>query len=976
MDTSFCFRPFGKMNRFVFTCIILSASAMKSAPSIANVQNNFSVKTHTLSNGMEVWVNEDPNYPMVYGAVAVKAGAKDCPNTGIAHYFEHIMFKGTDRIGTLDYSKEKTLLDSIEAAYSELKKTPDPVQRKTIQKRINALSMEAARYAIPNEFIQLLSDFGGSKVNAFTSYDLTAYFNYLTPQYLEPWMQIYSDRFIHPVFRLFQSELETVYEEKNMYSDNFGQSLMERALHDFFEPHPYAYPVIGSSEHLKNPDLQQMHTFFKQYYVAGNMALIVSGDVKADEVFRLAEHYFGRLPKGTKPQQAVAEVRSWSGTQQRSLLAPIPVIRARAQAWRTVPKNHPDEAAIAVAMRLMSNSNGTGFLDVLTQERRLMAAIGIAVDQFNDMGVAATVAIPKMAFQTQRGADALVRQALQKLKTGDFEEEVFQSAKLEYLKERVQSLEDPKDRGLSMMLIFSGGNTWEKYVANQKAISSLTKADLVRVANTYFGDNKMVFTKKTGSYPKDKVEKPDFAPIVPPNKEAASEYATELRTRFAKAPEFRFVDLKEGAETFVLTDGTVLLKGNNPYNGIFSLTLRYDYGSFHDPLVQDLPVYLSMLGTDSSNYKAFQNKLRSFGANLSFSAQERSFLVHLTGFDTYFAQTVDLLERFMHSAAPDKKSMASLKDAKSMEAKANAKNNAFKADAMADYLVYGKNAPALRWLSRSEIGKRTDRDFMQLFEQIQARKAQIFYVGTLAGEEVKMRMQAAKLTQAAAANPTETFPMNLLDKPCVGVMHDPQARQSIIQVTAVTLQLETERDRILAQLLNDYLGGSMNSLLFQEIREFRSLAYRAGSSIQLPPKKAMEKRAVFNVLLSTQTDKTHEALEVLFRILDAPEFNQTRFDRAKLERMNKLAAGYPSFRDLPEAIAEAREAGYTEDPAKQVKEILQTLTLDDLRLFYQQKIVSQTRAISIYSNQKSLDIKALEKWGAVQFMKPKTVMKL
>lgn len=142
------------------------------------------VKEHKLKNGLTVWLNEDHSQPKVFGAVVVKAGAKDCPDTGIAHYFEHMMFKGTDKIGTVDYDAEKTLLDSIALKYDELAATEDEAARSQIQKEINELSIRSSDYVIPNEFNRLISKYGGSGLNAATSYDATIYFNTFSPQYM------------------------------------------------------------------------------------------------------------------------------------------------------------------------------------------------------------------------------------------------------------------------------------------------------------------------------------------------------------------------------------------------------------------------------------------------------------------------------------------------------------------------------------------------------------------------------------------------------------------------------------------------------------------------------------------------------------------------------------------------------------------------------------------------------------------------
>lgn len=245
--------------------------------------------THILDNGLTVWLNEDHTQPKVFGAVVVNAGAKECPNTGIAHYFEHVMFKGTDNIGTIDYEKEKVLLDHIEEKYDQLALAKEESERKTIQQEINQLSIQAAEYVIPNEFDKLISQYGGTKLNAGTSFDYTVYFNTFSPQYMAQWAEINSERLLHPVFRLFQNELETVYEEKNMYGDHMGGISVEYLKERYFAPHPYAYPVIGSTQNLKNPRLSEMRKFFESYYVASNMGLILSGDFCTQDVLPLLQ---------------------------------------------------------------------------------------------------------------------------------------------------------------------------------------------------------------------------------------------------------------------------------------------------------------------------------------------------------------------------------------------------------------------------------------------------------------------------------------------------------------------------------------------------------------------------------------------------------------------------------------------------------------------------------------------------------------
>src|SRR5574344_705850 len=318
----------------------------------------------TLSNGLTVWLNEDHSQPKVFGGVVVKAGAKDCPNTGIAHYVEHIMFKGTDKIGTTNYKAEKVYLDSIAAKYELLSQTKDEMGRRVIQKDINRLNLKAAQYAIPNEFPNLVAKYGGSGLNAGTSFDYTGFYNTFSPQYIAQWAELYSERFINPVFRLFQGELETVYEEKNMYADNMITSAIEKAESIYFGTCPYAYPIIGSTENLKNPRLSDMEAFFKKYYVASNMGLILCGDFDSDAIMPILEKTFGRINRGEIPTSHVAPLPALTG-QEVKINLPIPIVKAEAMVYHAPTDKDADATALDMAVSLLSNTNKTGYLDSL-----------------------------------------------------------------------------------------------------------------------------------------------------------------------------------------------------------------------------------------------------------------------------------------------------------------------------------------------------------------------------------------------------------------------------------------------------------------------------------------------------------------------------------------------------------------------------------------------------------------------------------
>jgi len=266
------------------------------------------VEVYQLENGLTIILNEDHNLPQVFGSIMVRAGGKDDPKgaTGMAHYQEHMLFKGTQELGTINWEAEKPHIDSIFRLYDRLGRETDPEVRKNIQKEINEESLKANEYAVPNEMFNLLRSMGGTGVNAGTGPDQTIYYNAFPPTQIEKWLDLYSHRFENPVFRSFQAELEVVYEEKNMYSDMFAFSMIENFNKNFYRNHPYGQQtLIGTVEDLKNPSLTRMYDFFTTWYVPNNMALILTGDFDKEIIKPIIEAKFGKWERKEIPQREV-----------------------------------------------------------------------------------------------------------------------------------------------------------------------------------------------------------------------------------------------------------------------------------------------------------------------------------------------------------------------------------------------------------------------------------------------------------------------------------------------------------------------------------------------------------------------------------------------------------------------------------------------------------------------------------------------
>ena len=938
--------------------------------------NALKVKEYRLENGLTVWLNEDHSQPKVFGAVVVKAGAKDCPDTGIAHYFEHMMFKGTDRIGTLDYESEKVLLDSIAMKYDELAMTEDTAARARLQKEINELSIRSSEYVIPNEFNRLINRFGGSGLNAATSYDATIYFNTFSPQYMVQWAEINSERLINPVFRLFQSELETVYEEKNMYGDFIGGQVMDTLMARYFGPHPYAYPIIGSTKNLKNPRLTEMHKFFEDYYVASNMALILSGDFDAQQVMPILEKAFSRIRSGNAPKQEKVMLPPFNGRETMKVKFPIPFIKAMGLGFRGVSANHEDQVALNIAVNLLNNSNGTGYLDKLMVEHKLMGALAIN-ESMNEAGILAVAIMPKLLIQSYSSAEKMVWDEINRVKNGDFSDEMFNSLKLEQKRQYASSLENIDSRATIMMNLFSQGKSWNDYLNEVARIESITKEDVVRVAQKYFSNNYLCVTKSTGKYPKDNLPKPAFSPVVPRNADASSSYAKQLEKIPEQQVAPRIIDFEKDVKTSKLTPLVTLYTTPNPLNDIFTLNISYGIGALEQPELMQLTNYLQLLGTESLSFEQFRSRLQSIGSTLAFDVTPDAFVMKVTGFDNHIDETMELVGDFIrHAKADDKKLRQIVDDAKVSE-KAFFKSGDNVASALLEQVKYGDQSRYLRKLSLSQIKKLKGKDMLAIYDKVRSVQCDLHYCGTLPVEKVigTIRQHLPLERTTVASNSPYYRELKQYDRPTVFFIDMPDMAQSIVYGYVKGDPVDDKASRHASRLFSVYFGGDMSSLMFQEIREFRSFAYRTSGRYQLPNHAHKGTAGSFTAMLSTQSDKTLDALGVLDSLIREMPLKPERMEAVKQTLVNRINNDYPPFRNLSEKVASTRMEGFDRDPAEEFLRDIATMDMQDISRFYREQISGRPVVYVIAGNRKHIDMKTLAKYGTIIKVKKKDIYK-
>lgn len=926
-------------------------------------QYPFDFETLTLSNGLTVWLSEDSSESKVYGSVVVRAGAKHTPNTGIAHYFEHIMFKGTDTIGTIDYDSEAPILRRISEKYTALKMATTPEEHQKIEQEINRLNKEAAQYAIPNDFNNLINKYGGSGLNAGTSYDYTLFYNSFTPQYLEHWCWLNSERILRPVFRLFQGELETVIEEKNMYGDNFATEPTQRVMQRVMAPHPYQYPIIGSTEHLKNPDLQEMERFWNQMYIAGNMALVLVGDFKREGLESLLEQTFGRIRSGEiSTSQPHPSPTPFQGHEYMEIKLPIPMIKASGRLWHTTPIDHPDQVALQVIQQLLSNESKTGRLDQLTLNNLVIEATAMNF-ALNDVGVFGYLLITK-PWKSHRLAKARVMKEIRNIVNGNISNEELTRTKRSIQRSMILDWENLDKRQKLLSRLYAQGKTLDELTIEWQTLERLAIEDIVHVAKKYIGSNFLEVRKRKRMYPKIKLSKPPFEPITAPNSHAKSAFAQQLEQLEVRSLELRTMDFERDVELRALnTQGTAqLYRTFNPSNDLFTLDLIFFRSRYHHPLIEQLSQYLELVGCEKYTNHQLYAKLQSIGATMNFETKESFLLISLTGFDRYFSETMEILRDFLSHPLEEPSKITKLKEYQQLSEKALRKDPSALSTRLLEYISFGKEAYFQKQLSLSQFKQTKPKDFLHELQQSLCTEMDAHYTGRLPIDEVAHQLGRA-IPIEEITQPWEGYLHQVVAEGMntqIHFLHDSSASQAIIRAYQPIGIIPSKELLGSFRLYNQYCGSGMGSLLFQEMREFRSLAYGVSSSFCNPPYAlTSESRSHFTYYIATQADKLIESLTLMDQLIHQAPDDPTRYLQAVDALKSSIHNYTPPLRMRSRTIAAQKRQGMTKDLSLILLDELKQTSAEKLIEMHQQFIAPQPLTFTIVADKTKIDTQAL-----------------
>lgn len=914
---------------------------------------------YTLRNGLTVILSPTNKEPRIQCYMAVKAGSKTDPatNTGLAHYLEHLLFKGTDKYGSLDWEKERKELDKIDDLYEQYNKTKDADQRKAIYKKIDSVSGVASKYAIANEYDKMMTSMGAQGTNAFTSFEKTVYTDDVPANALDKYITVQAERFRNPVLRIFHTELEAVYEEKNRTLDNDGRQVFETLFANLFKKHNYGLQTtIGTVEHLKNPSLREIRKYFKTYYVPNNMAVVLSGDFNPDEVIAKIDKVFSYME--------YKDVPKYTFDKEDPITAPIvrevvgPDAESVSIAYR-LPGNQEKDALLADLIGEILTNGEAGLIDLnLVKKQRLLGA-----SAFNwaliDYGVLWLSGRPSQGQSLEQVKDLMLNE-IENLKKGNFDDDLIPSIVNNIKKRIIQSTESYSSRAYMLMNAFTDNLDWRDQVAYVNDLSKIKKQDVVAFANKYLGNNYVVVYKKQGQRTNvEKIEKPAITPVET-NADKQSAFVKMVNDMPSTPVSPVFLDYNKDLQKSKLGKAEVLYVQNKD-NDLYRLRFRYKIGSLNDlkmPLVAD---YIEFLGTDKKSAEQISKEFYKIASSFRISVGEEYTTVTIEGLQENFEAAVKLYEDLVLNVKADNEALAALK-ARLTKSRTDAKaNRATIMQALTSYALYGAKNKFNNRLSDAEIESVTAKELVDRVKNLNNVEQTVIYYGPSTLAELTAKLKPLHKVPATFAKVAPKKEFKQVE----------QTKNQVLFTDYEMVQAETRwirntntynpAENTVISVFNNYFGGGMGSLVFQTIRESKALAYSTYGFYVFPRKKA--DKYYMMAYVGAQADKFVEAVAAMNELLTTMPELPANLDLAKVQLKKEIQTERITQDDIIYDYIKAKELGLNEDIRKTIYQNLDNISMKDIRTFHDTYLSKKPYTYVVLASEEKLSKEELQKIG-------------
>lgn len=922
-------------------------------------------RIYTLPNGLKVYLSVNKEKPRIQTYIAVRTGSRNDPaeTTGLAHYLEHLMFKGTHTFGTSNYDKEKPYLDDIERRYEHYRTVTDPAVRRQLYHEIDSVSQIAARYFIPNEYDKLMSSIGANGTNAYTSNDVTCYVENIPSNEVDNWARIQGDRFQNMVIRGFHTELEAVYEEFNISLTNDTRKEFAAIGKMLFPTHPYGtQTTIGTQDHLKNPSITNIKNYFKHYYVPNNVAICMAGDFDPDKVIATIDRYFGSWKKSDNvvyPQFPV----------QKDLTSPVSttVIGKEAEnimmAWKMGGAAELQNDTLSVISQILSNGKA-GLFDIdINQPMRCQGAQAFNYDM-RDYSQFIVFGMPNEG-QSLDDVKNIILAEIEKLKNGEFSDKllpaIINNMKLDHL----HALDNNESRADKFVNAFINGRDWQVEVQKYDRLAGMTKQQIVDFARRHFTDGYAIVYKKQGEdASQKKIDKPAITAI-PTNRDKQSAFVKEVKESKVEPIQPRFLDFNNDFAQLKTKRGLPVYYIQNKQNQLFDLNYYFEFGEESNKWLPFANNYFDYLGTDKLSAQEVQERFYGLACNYGIFVGTNTLRINLNGLGENMTEAMKLMEQVINNAKVDNDAFKKYVEQELKSRRDNKLSQKSNFRALQAYGQYGAYNPVRNMPDSAELVSVNPQKLIDMVADLKNYKHSVLYYGPLAEKQLiatidKNHAIAKKLKDVPAGKPytKEQTPKN-------EIWIAPYDAKNIYMIQYHNEnQMWNPEDEAKVQVFNEYFGGGMNGVVFQELRESRGLAYSAYADFSTPVRKNDSNYAYTYII--SQNDKMMDCIHVFNNILDTLPQTPAAFELAKQATMKRIASQRITKTGIIYSYLSAKQRGIDYDIRRKVYTTLPSLTLEDIVKFEHDNMAKKPWRYLILGDEKNLDIKSLEKIAPIK----------
>lgn len=923
------------------------------------------VRIYTLKNGLKVYLSQYQAEPRIMTAIAVKAGGKFDPAnaTGLAHYLEHIMFKGTGDFGTQNWEKEKVMLDSIEAMFETYRTLKDSTARVEYYKKIDKISNEAAKFAIANEYDKMVSEIGAKGTNAYTTEDRTVYINDIPANQIENWLTLEANRFKTIVPRLFHTELEAVYEEKNRSLDNDYWKTYEALYANAFKKHPYGtQTVIGTIDHLKNPSITEIKNYFYKYYRPNNVAICLSGDIDFDKTIALIDRQFGSWEPNP-------DLKEWQPIQEDEIIQPVQVeVYGPDAEWLNLAfrfkGTKSEEAGLLRLTDMILSNSQAGLIDLNLKQQQKVLEPSSYVDNLNDYSLHTFTGKPREG-QTLEDVKKLLLEQIDLVKKGQFDDWLIEAVINNLEKSAIEQSQYNWSRSNDLVMAFTNGINWQDYVARTSNLRKYKKEDIVKFAKEHYKDNYVAVYKRSGKdFNQKKVTKPSITKVAL-NKESTSPFHEKLLANKVEKIQPRFIDYEKDIEKLKMNKDVEVLYTRNAENQLFTLYYLSDVGTNNDPKIKAAVEYIQYIGTDEMTAEDVKKEFYKIGCEFGVFASEDQTYVYINGLSQNMDKAIVLFEKLLANPKADDDALAKMIDGNFKQRDDIKKDkSAILWEGLMNYGLYGAQSPFTNVLTNKELRELKAQELVDIIKNFTQTEHRVLYYGPQTTNELVASLNSAhRLPEQLKPVPTSVeFQVQNMDKPTVYWTNYDMVQAEIIFLSKGE-KFDAQR-MAAARMFNEYFGGNMSSPVFQELREAQGLAYAAFAQYSVGQKKTEHDQ--FFGYIGTQADKQAESMKAMMDLIQNFPRSENGFEVARNSLMNQLESERITKTDILFNYESAKRRGVDHDMRKDVYEQIQNMTIEDVSNFQRDFIKGKNFNVVLVGDKGKLNLKDLQKYGTVR----------